>query len=86
MDKNDWLDSRLQKLEDRQDKIFDAQAKLAINMAIIAKSLEEHMKDEIELARQVEPLKKKMSVIDAAWKIIASSGIIAGFLKTFNLF
>lgn len=80
---------RLERVEDKLDKVVDSISNINITLAKQAVVLEEHVKRSTMLEGIVTPIKKRMDIGEAIFKLIMlliSLGGVHGLMKLFKVY
>jgi hypothetical protein len=71
---------RLERVEDKLDKVGDAISSINITLAKQAVVLEEHVKRSTMLEEQFKPIRKHVDVVHGILKLISLLGICSGLI------
>ncbi len=80
---------RLERVEDKLDKVVDSISNINVTLAKQSVILEEHVKRSTMLEDQMKPIKKHVDLVNAAFKLLGlliSVGGIHGLMKLFKVY
>lgn len=74
-------DKRLDRIENKLDKIADAQSEMNSTLASQHVSLEDHIRRTNILESEIKPLKKRVNMVDGVLRFLGVIAILAGIYQ-----
>lgn len=74
-------DGRLERIEDKIDKLGDKLSSVDVTLAAQHESLKLHMKRSDMLEAQLEPVKRHVAMVSGALKALGGVAILAGIIE-----
>lgn len=75
------MDKKIDRIEDKLDKVSDKIASIDVTLAAQHESLKEHMRRTLLLEEQLEPVKKHVSMVNGALKLILGFSVVLGIIE-----